>query len=1167
MDIKNILDALTADYGSIEVIAEYLGYNIGKNPVNPQSDWVMLFSDKIPDKSQAIIALKPVCDFDIESSTVFVRTLYKKVLELRQEISTSFFVEIVGFVGNKRMVFFNLRGGNRDERLDINLETSNKVLYQNNFNKLKNSNIEVVEDEFGFGYEIIGLEDVFKRELTKHFLSVVALYRKKLSEYITGSSLREEFIDLVDDKTKFYIRNSNLTSLVEEKSYTAVLSNVVDTILLRQLMRRFLEGYYGPDSFEVNGIALGVGSGTMEEAIKETVNVAFHMGDETQFQKLNKKKTPILNFEKVSLFDDEELSAINKIEFKELKKTSKEIIRELTDKATQQFRTVYAGDLFAGSIGLVADKIELKIAEKAPDLLTRFWMDTSSDNYSFRYEDLPPEALEKQYENAMSQNVQIKIVDGIPVVFYGEDMQEQKNKGAYYTDNRFVSYMVQQTVEKEFNERLERIKVSIEEENNPKIENNIQYLLDLKVADLTAGGGSFLRGAFLLLASKHSVLSSFNLSNKLKEKYPMFNNNDEGILEWEEHILNNMIYGIDIDYKAITISSLTLTLSSLQHRPKNKQLPRLIGRTLIHQNSLINSVPFHSREKIFSIYQSDIRELLKLKQTDFEKFEKKRLRLQQELSKYVSPVLGDEVKMLHVEALEINIPEVFFNPDGTMKENAGFDVIIGNPPWEASKPKSDEFYSTYDSSFPSLKRKALKNVRVQELHGKFPKLEEKWKEYTNRYAVSSKIFLSDDHYRYQSWKVEGRKTGGDINLYKLCLERADQLSFKNSKISLLLPDNFATDLGSTGIRHLVFDNYSLQEFLSFENKKLLFPSIHAESKFAVTTFYKKKNDNQYFKAFFYKHNIEDLTNEDIKLIYPFTLVIDSEPEKYSLFEANSEVTFNLYKNIKTTYPPLVESKAFELRRDFDRTNDTSYFVNKGQGEIPLYEGKLIDQFQLKMHNNNIIVDDARLIQEYSPEMVKEVEVVKRIGQEYKEWRIGIRAVSNTNNYRTLISILLPPYATATNSLLLQKNSNSQTIEEKLYYVGVINSFVLDFVLRQLITRNVNLTYLNQLPVIEYVENDKFSKKISSLSAYLHLLNGDMYEDIITDKISDYSKWSKEELFGELNAEVALKYGLSREDVVELLKTFNLVPFEEKQFVIEAYDKLTIEAYESLTEVN
>lgn len=48
---------------------------------------------------------------------------------------------------------------------------------------------------------------------------------------------------------------------------------------------------------------------------------------------------------------------------------------------------------------------------------------------------MPPEAIEKQYEDSMSQNVQITLdkETNKPVVFFGDDEVEQKNKGAYYT--------------------------------------------------------------------------------------------------------------------------------------------------------------------------------------------------------------------------------------------------------------------------------------------------------------------------------------------------------------------------------------------------------------------------------------------------------------------------------------------------------------------------------------------------------------------------------------------------------------------------------------------------------------------------------------------------------------------------------------------------------------
>lgn len=77
-----------------------------------------------------------------------------------------------------------------------------------------------------------------------------------------------------------------------------------------------------------------------------------------------------------------------------MKDDSKTRLIELQDKATQQFQTVYGGDLFASSIGEVTTEIEKLIVEHDAEMWAKFWIDTSSENYSFRFEDVPPEALE-----------------------------------------------------------------------------------------------------------------------------------------------------------------------------------------------------------------------------------------------------------------------------------------------------------------------------------------------------------------------------------------------------------------------------------------------------------------------------------------------------------------------------------------------------------------------------------------------------------------------------------------------------------------------------------------------------------------------------------------------------------------------------------------------------
>lgn len=1146
--LKELIENLKNDEQSFDFVANYLGYYLGENPIENSGEWRILFTDKIEDNSKGVMAIKLQEDLNSSSKTIEVRRLYKQVEKLRDTYTVDFDTQLVGFIGENRLVIFPTHSGNRDVRLDINLETAKKSFYISNFNLLKNESIQIEEDDFGFGENIKIPDGAFTQQLSTHFLVVVSYYRKKLSELITASPLKQELKELVGFKAQFYLEQGDLINLVEDDTYTAVLSNVVDTIILRQLMRRFLEGYYGSDAFYVNDIALGIGNGTLDEALKKIAEAeaTIRIGDEDAFKKLNRKKTPIKNQNEISLFDffdeDEQRETTNL----SLEKDTKKQISEISQKATEQFRTVYDGDLFAGSVGQVADRLEILLAKDYTDFWAKLWLDTSAQEYSFRYEDLPPNAIERQYENSMSQNVQIRIEDNnTPVVFYGEDIVEQKNKGAYYTDERFVNYMVKQTVEVEFEKRFSKLKDALKSGELSDIQDSVVYLLDMKIADLSSGGGSFLRGAFQLLTRKQALLSTLNLPEEIEARFPYFKEDDESIYQWEKYILENMIYGVDIDYKAIIISSLTLTLSSIEHRPKEMKLPSLIGRNLIHQNSLINTVPYYRRKEIYAEYQSELKQLRKLKVTNSDKYDRKRQDLQSKLLKYLPKKLREESAFLHIEAIEVNLPEIFFDENGLLIEDAGFDVVIGNPPWEIWKPNSDEFFSQYDDTYLALSTTKKKTKRQSELFEAMPRIKAKWEEEVNRIEQGSIYFRQADNFKNQSWIVEGRRTGSDINLYKISVERFLQLLKPEQHLSLIVPDNLMTDLGSTGLRHLIFDNCDLEEFLSFENKLGIFETVHRSYKFAVTTIKKSPTTREDFKAFFYKVNLDSLNQENEKMSYPFSLVKEAEPEKYSLFEPRTLKEFNLYQKIKLKFPPLRETEVIKLRRDFDKTNDSALFMKIEEADYPLYEGKLMNQFKL--------VDNPI-------EGVSESDILRKTGTDYKHYRIGIRAIASATNQRSLIATLFLKGSTAAHSMWMERDAGNLSIEEKLFYLGLINSYALDFVLKKLVNTNISQTYLKQLP-IPTISDVSSSDEIIQIVKQLLFENGPLYEELKELVPGEkFNELTHDALIAELNARVMVAFDLTREDIIDLMKTFETANHktfveEETQRIITVYDRI------------
>lgn len=1149
--IKDVLDSMMGDQESINVLADYLGYTVGKNPVNPDSDLRIYFTDKTEDKSTGVMAVLAMPDLNENSNTIQIRKLYEQVIDIKNnQLGSDFSVSVVGFIGKKRLVFFPMIGGNRDTRLDINPKTVNIDLYKRNLNYLKNDTIVVEESPFGFGAEIKIDDKAFRRELSSGFLTTVSLYRKKLSEWITASDLKKYLENLVSDKAKVYIEQNNISALVQDDSYKKVLSTVVDTISLRQLMRRFLEGYYGPDSFNVDGIALGVGSGTLDEAIEKAVNIAKNVSEEKDIKKLNRQKTSIeqLDIFKAS-FTPEELEATSQVQVKEGKKG---YLADLSKKASKQFELAYGGDLFAGSIGDAATKIDNELANQNDVDWVKPYVDTKEGNFSFRFEDMPPEAIEKQYEDSMSQNVQITLdkETNKPVVFFGDDEVEQKNKGAYYTDQHFVDYMVNQTVAVEFQKRYDAIKASLKDGDIKEIDKSIKHLLNLKIADFSCGGGSFLRGAFLKIAEQFNMLNSLDFPQEIRDKYDFLTNKEDSQYLWEDYVMKHMIYGVDIDYKAVIISSLTLTLSSLEHKPKNTKLPQLIGRTWIHANSLINAVPYYKRENVFSKYQKEIAKLRKLKFTDFNAF----IKLRDELTEKVLPEAGDVSKyasFIEINCIEFCLPEIFFNEDGTLKPHGGLDIVIGNPPWEIWKPNSDEFFSEYDASYRSLPNKRAKKQLEKKIITKMPNVAEKWQDEQDRIKAGSKYYRSTDNFHYQTWKVNGRKTSSDLNLYKVSLERFAQLAKDNASFSILVPDNFATDNGSTGIRHLVIDHYKLNEFLSFENKKGIFEAVHRSYKFAVLTFGNKKTEKEAsFKAFFYRHDLSDLNNDEVKLDYPLSFLFEMEPERYAMVEARNTVIFNLFRKIRATFSPLRDTKLIKFSRDFDGTNDADLFISVSQAtnkDIPLYEGKYINQF--------------RIMPDKIAYKIKRDSVEKRVGDLYKEYRIGLRKVARSTDKRSLIATLLPPNVTSTYSLQVQRNVEQTPLKNQLLYLGFINSYTVDFALRQLISINISQISLQQLPIPK-IEEIKDAANIIQISKELLKENDGYYQDLDDLVHGDaYQGYSHDELVAELNARVMLDFNLTRQEVVTLMHTFESAAHkkevqEETQRILDCYDRLS-----------
>lgn len=245
----------------------------------------------------------------------------------------------------------------------------------------------------------------------------------------------------------------------------------------------------------------------------------------------------------------------------------------------------------------------------------------------------------EEIENQVAQNQE----EGAPLQL--AKTSKRKKDGVFYTPKYITKYIVENTLGKLCAEKkneleiADEIYVNAKKRNRKRLENLQKYrdwLLQLSICDPACGSGAFLNQALEFLIEEHRYL------DELSAKY---NNEPLVLSDIENSILENNLYGVDINEESVHIAKLSLWLRTAQ---RNRKLNDL-NQNLKCGNSLIAD-PEIAGKKAF----------------DWEK----------------------------------EFPQVFDPSTGS----GGFDVVIGNPPYvdirridQEQKKYFNENYNQYNS--------------------------------------------------------------------------------------------------------------------------------------------------------------------------------------------------------------------------------------------------------------------------------------------------------------------------------------------------------------------------------------------------------------------------------------------------------------------------------------
>ena len=291
-------------------------------------------------------------------------------------------------------------------------------------------------------------------------------------------------------------------------------------------------------------------------------------------------------------------------------------------------------------------------------------------------------------------------------------LEDNKDKGAFYTPKEIVRYMCQESLIAylETNTSIAKEKIrqfvlspeegvaGIPDNKKPKL---LTALEEVKICDPAIGSGAFPMGLLNELLHCREVLSG--------EHYDR--------AEIKKSIIQNNIYGVDIEKGAVDIARLRFWLSIVVDEETPSPLPNLDYK-IMQGNSLIESFMGVDLSKLtyekeykkdkgeISLFDDEKNRLQKTVSYLLSSYyscsdHDKKVKLQQEISDTINKQLEAQAydPTILAKLKEINLAEnnkfflwhTWFSDVFIRDDKEGFDIVIGNPPYIGEKGHKEIF--------------------------------------------------------------------------------------------------------------------------------------------------------------------------------------------------------------------------------------------------------------------------------------------------------------------------------------------------------------------------------------------------------------------------------------------------------------------------------------------
>ncbi|MFG1307061.1 N-6 DNA methylase [Xanthobacter autotrophicus] len=497
-------------------------------------------------------------------------------------------------------------------------------------------------------------------------------------------------------------------------------------------------------------------------------------------------------------------------------------------------------------------------------------------------------------------------------------------------------------------------------------------------------------------------------------------------------------------------------------------------------------------------------------------------------------------------------------------QQGGFDVVLGNPPWEVIQFSDEEFFSGAAPEvaiLPGAKRKKA----IALLEATNPTLWNRYRALLRGVEGTKEFVKSSGRFSMTAF--------GKLNLYALFAELAMRLANDSGRSGVIVQSGIATDEGNKHFFDHLVSKKMLVCLYDFENREKLFP-IDSRMKFAILVL--GKDSPQADFVFFATNTIHineyerrfRLSADDITLINPntrtcpvFRSKTDAELTKSIYRKSGSFINTNasaengwraeLIRILNLTD----DSHLFQTREDLlhigAEPKASMWFAKDGTNFLPLYEPKMIHHYDHRWASydaQNQAFYDVSEDDHRSPELF----ALPRWWVESKyidewlvdrnwtaKWLFGWRDTTNATNERTAIATVFPVCAVGNNIPLIILHKSHKP-RDYAVLLSNMSSIPFDYAARQKVGgTHLNYFLMEQLPVLplssySQADFDFVVSRVVELTYNSHSM-APFARDL--DHDGPPFAWDEDRrahLRAELDAFYARAYGLTRDELRYIL---------------------------------